>query len=87
MVLQNNHQGAPVNNYQPLRISAEQAEAVLDAMAYDTPDTILSVVGEDENGYARLVMPYLPSGTEKTEKRSMDGSPEAPKAYPDRNNR
>ena len=78
---------APVNNYQPLRISAEQAEAVLDAMAYDTPDTILSVVGEDENGYARLVMPYLPSGTEKTEKRSMDGSPEAPKAYPDRNNR
>ncbi len=78
---------APVNNYQPLRISAEQAEAVLDAMAYDTPDTILSVVGEDETGYARLVMPYLPSGTEKAGKRSPDGAPEAPKAYPDRNNR
>ena len=78
---------APVNNYQPLRISAEQAEAVLDAMAYDTPDTIMSVVGDDETGYARLVMPYLPSGTEKAGKRSPDGSPEAPKAYPDRNNR
>ena len=78
---------APVNNYQPLRIPAEQAEAVLDAMAYDTPDTIMSVVGDDETGFARLVMPYLPSGNEKTVKRNTDGSPEAPKAYPDRNNR
>ena len=76
-----------MNNYQPLRIPAEQAEAVLDAMAYDTPDTIMSVVGEDETGYARLVMPYLPSGMEKTENRNGDGSPEAPKAYPERNNR
>jgi len=78
---------APVNNYQPLRITAEQAEAVLDAMQYDTPDTVMSVVGDDETGYARLVMPYLPSGTEKAGKRNTDGSPEAPKAYPDRNNR
>ncbi|MBQ6061245.1 MAG: CapA family protein [Clostridia bacterium] len=78
---------APVNNYQPQRISAEQAEPVLDAMQYDTPDTIMPAVGEDETGYARLVMPFLPSGREKDGKRSTDGLPEAPKAYPDRNNR
>ncbi|MBR5909239.1 MAG: hypothetical protein IKZ66_04625 [Schwartzia sp.] len=66
---------------------AEQAEAVLDAMAYDTPDTIMSVVGEDETGYARLVMPFLPAGGEKTGERNENGLPEAPKAYPDRNNR
>ena len=78
---------APVNNYQPVRITAEQAEAVLDAMQYDTADIEFPVVSDDETGYARLVMPYLPAGTEKAGKRNEDGSPEAPAARPDRNNR
>ena len=78
---------APVNNYQPVRITAEQAEAVLDAMQYDTADIVFPVVSDDETGYARLVMPYLAAGTEKAGKRNEDGSPEAPAAHPDRNNR
>ena len=56
-------------------------------MQYDTPDIILPVVSDDESGYARLVMPYLAAGTENAGKRNEDGSPEAPAAHPDRNNR
>lgn len=78
---------APVNNYQPVRITADQAEAVLEAMQYDTPDVMLPVVSDDEDGYARAVMPYLAAGNETAAKRNEDGSPEAPAAHPDRNNR
>ena len=78
---------APANNYQPLRITANQAEPILEAMAYDTPEIMLPVVSDDESGYARLVMPYLKAGTETSGKQNEDGSPEAPAARPDRSNR
>ena len=78
---------APVNNYQPVRITAEQAEPVLDAMQYDTSGLVLPGISEDADGYARVVMPYLDAGTKASNQKNEDGSPEAPAAYPDRNNR
>ena len=70
-----------------MRITAEQAEPVLDAMQYDTSGLVLPGISEDADGYARVVMPYLDAGTKAANQKNEDGSPEAPAAYPDRNNR
>ena len=78
---------APKNNFQPFRLNAEQAEPVIDALRYDTPEEIeIPDAEEDETGYVRIVMPYLTGGTETEAERESgtDGRPEAPPARPGR---
>ena len=59
----------PVNNYQPVRITKEQALPVWEAIQYDTEWTLPSLQ-EDEYGRAFAIMDYLPvenSPEEETE--------------------
>ena len=81
---------APKNNFQPHRLTAEQAEPVIDAIRFDTPEEIeIPEAEKDEPGYVRIVMPYLSDGTETLPEapRSTDGVPEEPPAKPERWNR
>lgn len=78
---------APQNNYQPFRLTAEQAEPVIDAIRFDTPETEIPALSEDETGFVRVIMPYLNAGTNAGTASSGDGAPEAPPARPDRNHR
>ena len=51
----------PVNNYQPVRITAEQAELVWEAIQADT-EWSLPPLQEDESGRAFALMDFLPAG-------------------------
>ena len=78
---------APRNNFQPFRLNAEQAEPVIDAIRYDTPEDVEIPDAEtDEDGYVRIEMPYLTGGveTEAERERSVGGVPEEPPARPER---
>lgn len=78
---------SPKNNFQPFRLNAEQAEPVVDAIRFDTPEEIeIPEAEEDETGLVRIVMPYLSGGTETEAERESDpdGKPEAPPAKPER---
>ena len=77
----------PKNNFRPVRLTGEQAEPVIDAIRYDTPEEIEIPEAEDDGtGYVRIVMPYLTGGTETPaeRQRSVDGMPEEPPAKPER---
>ena len=78
---------APQNNYQPFRLTEEQAEPVLDAIRYDTPETVLPALTKDDTGFVRMIMPYLSAGTNTEKNTDNDEAPEEPPARPDRNNR
>ena len=77
----------PVNNYQPRRATAEEAEAVRFALQRDTAFE-LPPVTTDENGMTRIEMEYqaafddvlVPEG----EQQPALGAPEAPAAVPTR---
>ena len=77
----------PANNYQPARLTAVEAEPVMEAVRYDTGTMELPGITEDESGYARVIMPYLSAGNEPEAPVRTDGSPEPPAARPGRNNR
>ena len=48
----------PVNNFRPRRMTAEEAGPVLEAIQYDT-QMELPAVSADEEGWARIIIPYL----------------------------
>ena len=75
----------PKNNYQPVRITVEQAEPVWQAIQYDT-EWILPSLQADENGRAFAIMDYLPADSGREEGTEPEaGEPEAAPAQPDRN--
>ena len=75
----------PVNNYQPIRITKEQALPVWTAIQYDTEWTLPSLQ-EDEYGRAFAIMDYLPADSgEDVETDQGEGEPEAAPTQPDRN--
>jgi poly-gamma-glutamate synthesis protein (capsule biosynthesis protein) len=51
----------PINNYQPVRVNAEEAVPVVEAIQNDTAWK-LPEIREDETGKAYLVLDYLPAG-------------------------
>ncbi len=73
----------PVNNYQPIRVTAEQAEPVIKAIQDDT-EWELPPMWTDENGLAYLALQYLPA---EEDIRSGNGEPEPAASHPDRSNR
>ena len=74
----------PVNNYQPVRVTAEEAGPVLAAIQADT-EWELPPVWTDENGRAYVQLEYLPAGADTESAGS--GEPEPAAAHPDRSNR
>ena len=75
----------PVNNYQPIRITREQAIPVWEAIQYDTEWTLPSLQ-EDEYGRTFAIMDYLPAEGEADQATEPEeGEPEAAPAQPDRN--
>ena len=50
----------PENNYQPIRLTMKQAEAVYECIKRDTPEGILPAMTEN-NGFAEIVFPYMPA--------------------------
>ena len=75
----------PANNYQPIRITKEQAMPVWEAIQYDTEWTLPSLQ-EDEYGRAFAIMDYLPAdGGPDGETAPEEGKPEAAPAQPYRN--
>ena len=75
----------PKNNYQPVRITAEQAAPVWEAIQYDT-EWILPSLQADENGKAYAIMDYLPAEDGRAEGTGPEeGEPEAAPLQPDRN--
>ena len=77
----------PVNNYQPRRATAEEAEAVRFAIQRDTAFE-LPPVTTDENGMTRIEMEYQAAFDEvlvpEGEQQMTLGAPEAPVAAPTR---
>ena len=76
----------PVNNYQPVRLSTEEAVPVMEAIQYDTEFRLPSLQ-TDAEGRAYAVMDYLPAEEKPAAAPAGDGAPEAAPAQPDRNNR
>jgi len=74
----------PVNNYQPIRVTAEEAAPVLAAIQADT-EWELPPAWTDENGKAYVQLDYLPASPE--EEPAGNGEPEPAAAHPDRSNR
>ena len=74
----------PVNNYQPIRVTAEEAAPVLAAIQADT-EWELPPAWTDENGKAYVQLDYLPASPE--EETAGNGEPEPAAAHPDRSNR
>ncbi len=72
------------NNYQPIRLTAEQAVPVLEAMQKDTAWT-LPAIQTDGNGYACVILDYLPAEEKTAGETGTEGVPEAAPAKPDRN--
>ena len=74
----------PKNNYQPVRVVAEQAAAVMRAVQADT-ETELPEVWTDEYGLAYAVIDYLPA--DDSGAQMPRGEPEPAQPRPTRNNR
>ena len=74
----------PKNNYQPRRMTAKEAEAVLAAVQADT-DFRLPEIRTDEYGYAFVQLDYLGDGT--TAGNPSEGGPEPPAPQPGRESR
>ena len=76
----------PVNNYQPIRVSAKDAEPVMQAIQNDTRFK-LPEIQTDGDGYAVVVMDYLaanPGQPEPTDAppKTAEGEPEPASARP-----
>ena len=76
----------PVNNYQPVWLSAEEAVPVMEAIQYDTEFRLPSLQ-TDAEGRAFAVMDYLPAEEKPAAAPAGNGAPEAAPARPDRNSR
>ena len=75
----------PQNNYQPVRLTAEEAVPVMEAIQYDTKWT-LPPLQTDENGRVCAVMDFLPAEESMmTETQTEHGEPEAAQQEPARN--
>ncbi len=72
-----------LNNYQPVRVNAEEAIPVVEAIQRDTAWQ-LPEIREDETGKAYLVLDYLPAEEESTGADPESGEPEPPAAKPDK---
>ena len=73
-----------LNNYQPVRVSAEDAEPVIAAIQYDT-EWQLPELREDENGLSYMVLDYLEADPVPAAGADPEsGKPEAPPAHPGR---
>ena len=78
----------PANNYQPRRLTVAEAEAVRDAVQFDSDHVEIPAVEADEEGLARIVMPFLPPAEgEGQAGAAEDGMPEPPPSRPDRETR
>lgn len=73
----------PVNNYQPVRVDAQQAEAVMNAIQQDTAFE-LPQIRTDANGLSYVVMDYLPADKNAPPQRT-NGEPEPAEPRPSRN--
>ena len=76
----------PVNNYQPVRIGAKEAEDIMAAVQADT-EWKLPSLQTDGNGLAYAVLDYLPADGEAAEKPEEEGMPEAARPKPGREDR
>ena len=75
----------PANNYQPVRINAEEAVPVWEAIQFDTKWPLPSLQ-TDESGRAYAVMDFLPAEENRqTEAQREKGELEAAQFQPDRN--
>ena len=75
----------PRNNYQPVRVTAEQALPVMEAVQFDT-EWQLPPLQTDSSGYAYAVMDYLPAEDSRPEETGPEEEkPEAALPEPDRN--
>ena len=75
----------PANNYQPIRVNAEQAVPVWEAIQYDTKWQLPSIQ-TDESGRAFAIMDYLPADENRQEGiQREEGEPEAAQFQPSRN--
>ena len=75
----------PANNYQPVRITAEQAAPVWEAIQLDT-NWQLPSLQTDESGMAFAIMDYLPAENSlQEETEPAEGEPEAALPQPGRN--
>ena len=83
---------APMNNFQPYRVNAEEAVPVREALQRDTPFELPEIT-TDESGLSRIEINYLPAfegvmvpeGEEETASNGPQGVPEAASAAPTRN--
>ena len=74
----------PLNNYQPVRVSAEEAIPIVAAIQYDT-EWPLPEIQEDETGKAIVVLDYLPDEEAATGTADPEsGKPEPASARPAR---
>lgn len=80
-----NRNNMQVNNYQPIRLSIEEAECVLEAIQYDTPWFEIPKAQMDGRGYAIVKLNYEPATDEDRETGAAGDGPEAapPKPYRD----
>ena len=76
----------PVNNYQPIRVTPEEAEPVMAAIQRDT-QWELPPVQADENGLAYVILDYLPAEEKTPDEERAEGAPEPASPRPDRRNR
>ena len=75
----------PVNNYQPVRVTAEEAAPVWEAIQFDTA-WHLPPLQTDESGRAYAIMNYLPANDNSGEEtQPEEGEPEAAQPQPGRN--
>ncbi len=75
----------PENNYQPTRITAEQAIPVVEAIQLDTKWELPRAF-DDETGLACVILDYLPANDNPPEEtQPEEGKPEAAPDQPDRN--
>ena len=75
----------PVNNYQPVRVTAEEAAPVWEAIQFDT-QWQLPPLQTDESGRAYAIMNYLPAEDSSPEETPQEeGEPEAALLQPGRN--
>ena len=75
----------PINNYQPVRVTAEEAAPVWEAIQFDTA-WHLPPLQTDESGRAYAIMNYLPANDNSGEEtQPEEGEPEAAQPQPGRN--
>lgn len=76
----------PKNNYQPVRVTMEQAKPVIEAIQKDTAWE-LPPLQADENGLAYMVFDYLPASKEQAKAAPAGSGPEPAPAAPARSSK